>query len=131
MTIETNDMNEKNEMNEIQPSSEEKEPLFFVPKRISLISDTANILSWVILVGFIGAVVTQIIGLRAQLVQQGIAIKTLLREPSLYTFIFTNMIIPLMTGLGLFGLLQAASLGLSMLLEMDFNMRETRVAKKP
>ena len=131
MTIETNDMNEKNEMNEIQPSSEEREPLFFVPKRISLISDTANILSWVILVAFIGAVVTEIIGLRAQLGQQGIAIKTLLREPSLYTFIFTNMIIPLMTGLGLFGLLQAASLGLSMLLEWDFNMREARAAKKP
>ena len=131
MTIETNDMNEKKDMNEIQPSSEEKEPLFFVPKRISLISDTANILSWIILVGFIGAVVAAIISLRAQLVQQGIAIKTLIREPSLYAYIFTNMIIPLLTGLGLFGLLQAASLGLSMLLEWDFNMRDARAAMKP
>jgi hypothetical protein len=122
---------EKNDMNEMQPSSEDKEPIYFVPKRISLISDTANILSWIILVGFLGAVVAEIIGLRAQLVAQGLAIKTLLREPSLYTFIFTNMVIPLLTGLGFFGLLQAASLGLSMLLEWDYNMREGRNAQKP
>jgi hypothetical protein len=122
---------EKNDMNETQPSSEDKEPIYFVPKRISLISDTANILSWIILVGFLGAVVAEIIGLRAQLVAQGLAIKTLLREPSLYTFIFTNMVIPLLTGLGFFGLLQAASLGLSMLLEWDYNMREGRNAQKP
>jgi hypothetical protein len=122
---------EKNDMNEMQPSSEDKEPIYFVPKRISLISDTANILSWIILVGFLGAVVAEIIGLRAQLVAQGLAIKTLLREPSLYTFIFTNMVIPLLTGLGFFGLLQAASLGLSMLLEWDYNIREGRNAQKP
>ncbi len=120
MTIENSDMSE------MQASSEDKEPIYFAPKRISLISDTANILSWIILVGFLGAVIAQIIGLRAQLVSQGIVLKTLLREPSLYTFIFTNMVIPLLTGLGFFGLLQAASLGLSMLLEWDYNMREAK-----
>jgi hypothetical protein len=121
---------ENNEITEIKESSEDKEPIFFVPKRISMISDTANILSWIILVGFVGAVISQIIGLRAQLVSQGIAIKTLLREPSLYTYIFSNMVVPLLTGLGFFGLLQAASLGLSMLLEWDYNMREAKNAGK-
>jgi hypothetical protein len=121
---------ENNEITEIKESSEDKEPIFFVPKRISMISDTANILSWIILVGFVGAVIAQIIGLRAQLVSQGIAIKTLLKEPSLYTYIFSNMVVPLLTGLGFFGLLQAASLGLSMLLEWDFNMREAKNAGK-
>ena len=92
MTMENN---ENNEFTEIKESSEDKEPIYFVPKRISMISDTANILSWIILVGFVGAVIAQIIGLRAQLVSQGIAIKTLLREPSLYTYIFSNMVVPL------------------------------------
>ncbi len=121
---------ENNEITEIKESSEDKEPIFFVPKRISMISDTANILSWIILVGFVGAVIAQIIGLRAQLVSQGIAIKTLLKEPSLYTYIFSNMVVPLLSGLGFFGLLQAASLGLSMLLEWDYNMREAKNAGK-
>lgn len=109
---------------ELQEPAEEKEPIFFSPKRVSLISDTANILSWVILVGFIADVVAQIVGLRAQLVAQGVTFASLVKEPSLYTYIFQNMVRPLLTGLGLFGLLQAASLGLSMLLESDYNMRE-------
>ncbi len=105
---------------------EDKEPIFFVPKRVSLISDTANVLSWIILVGFIGNVVAEIIGLRAQLASQGLTLARLIAEPSLYTFLFTNMIMPLLTGLGFFGLLQAASLGLSMLLEWDYSRREAK-----
>jgi hypothetical protein len=114
------------ESNEMPVPAEDKEPIFFVPKRVSMISDTANILSWVILVGFIGSVVAEIIGLRSQLVSQGLTLAQLIKEPSLYTFLFSNMVIPLLTGLGLFGLLQAVSLGLSMLLEWDYNMREAR-----
>jgi hypothetical protein len=103
---------------------DDNEPIFFVPKRISMVADTANILSWVILVGFVGDIIAQVIGLRAQLVSQGVAFSALLKEPSLYSYVFTNMIVPLLTGLGFFALLQAASLGLSMLLEADFNMRD-------
>jgi hypothetical protein len=114
------------ENTEMQEPVEDKDPIFFVPKRISMVSDTANILSWVILVGFVGDVVAQIIGLRAQLVSQGVVLATLLREPSLYSYIFTNMVVPLLTGLGFFALLQAGSLGLSMLLEWDYNMREAK-----
>ena len=114
------------ENTEMPVPAEDKEPIFFVPKRVSMISDTVNILSWVVLVGFVGSVVAEIIGLRAQLVSQGDTLATLVKEPSLYTFLFTNMVVPLLTGLGLFGLLQAASLGLSMLLEWDYNMRETK-----
>ncbi len=114
------------ENTEIAPVSEDKEPIFFEPKRVNMISDTANVLSWFVLVGFIGAVVAQVIGLRAQLVSQGITMAQLVKEPSLYTFLFTNMIIPLLTGLGLFTLLQGASLGLSMLLESDYNAREAK-----
>ncbi len=102
---------------------EEKEPIFFAPKRVSMISDTANILSWIVLVGFIGSVIAEIIGLRAQLANQGITLAQLLKEPTLYTYIFSNMIIPLLTGLGIFALLQAAALGLNMLLEWDYARR--------
>ncbi len=109
----------------LNPNMEEdKEPIFFVPKRVSMISDTANILSWIVLVGFIGNVIAEIIGLRSQLVSQGLTLARLIREPSLYTFLFTNMVMPLLTGLGFFALLQAASLGLSMLLEWDYAKRE-------
>jgi hypothetical protein len=114
------------ENTEMSDNTEDKEPIFFVPKRISMVSDTANILSWIILVGFVGDFIAQVIGLRAQLATQGIALSSLLKEPSLYTYIFTNMVIPILTGLGFFALLQAASLGLSMLLEWDFNMREAK-----
>jgi hypothetical protein len=123
MTMENAEMAETTEAIE---ATEDKDPIFFVPKRISMVSDTANILSWVILVAFVGDVITQVIGLRAQLVSQNVALASLLREPSLYSYIFTNMIVPLMTGLGFFALLQAGSLGLSMLLEWDYNMREAK-----
>ncbi len=111
---------------ELPPAVEEKEPIFFEPKRTSMISDTANILSWIVLVGFIGSVVAEIIGLRAQLLSQGITLAQLVKEPTLYTYLFTNMINPLLTGLGLFALLQGVSVGLSMLMEWDYNMREAR-----
>jgi hypothetical protein len=118
------------EKTETPDSSEDKEPIYFAPKRVSLVSDTANILSWVILVGFVGDIVVQVISLQAQLTSQGLVLSTLLHEPSFFTYIFSNMLIPLLTGLGLFAILQAASVGLNMLLETDFNMREARNEKK-
>jgi len=112
------------EKNEMTDSSEDKEPIYFAPKRVSLISDTANILSWVILVGFVGDIVVQVISLQSQLASQGLALSSLLHEPSFFSYIFTNMLIPLLTGLGLFAILQAVSVGLNMLLEADYNKHE-------
>ena len=42
------------ENTEMPDSSEDKEPIYFAPKRASLVSVTASILSWVLLVGFVG-----------------------------------------------------------------------------
>ena len=109
---------------EMLDSAEDKEPIYFAPKRVNLISDTANILSWVVLVGFVGDIVVQIISLQSQLTSQGLALSSLIREPSFFSYIFTNMLIPLLTGLGLFALLQAVSVGLNMLLEADYDKRE-------
>ena len=115
---------------EMPVPSEDKEPIYFAPKRVSLVSVTASILSWVILVGFIGYFIVEVISLQKQLVVQGLTFASLLKESSFYAYIFTNMIIPLLTGVGLFVILQAASVGLEMLLESDYNMHDTKKEEK-
>jgi len=118
------------EMTEMTAQEEEKEPIYFAPKRVSLVSDIASILSWVVLVGFIGDVIIQVISLQAQLKSQNLALATLMREPSFFSYFFINLVIPLLTGLGLFAILQAAAVGLNMLLEMDYNAREAKSKAK-
>ena len=112
--------------NEMANLVEEKEPVYFTPKRVSLVSDVASILSWVVLVGFLGDIVLQIISLRAQMTTNNLVLGTLIKDPSFFGYIFINLIVPLLTGLGLFVLLLAAANGLNMLLEMDYNAREAR-----
>lgn len=114
------------EISESIAQEEEKEPIYFAPKRVSMVSDFASILSWVVLVGFIADVIIQAVGLQAQLKSQNLALATLLKEPSFFSYIFINLLVPLFTGLGLFGILQAAAVGLNMLLEMDYNAREAK-----
>ena len=113
---------EENEMT----NQEEKEPIYFAPKRVSMISDVSSILSWVVLVGFIADFVIQLVSLSGQMKSQSLAFSTLLREPSFYSYVFINMLVPLLTGLGLFALLQAAAVGLNMLLEMDYNAHDAK-----
>jgi hypothetical protein len=114
------------EKTEMIDSAEDKEPIYFTPKRVSLVSDVASILSWVVLVGFISDIVVQVISLQAQLKTQGLALSTLLHESSFFVYLFVNLVIPLLTGLGIFVILQAASVGLNVLLEMDYNSREAK-----
>lgn len=115
-----------NNVTEAIDPADEVEPVFFSPKRVSLISDVSSILSWIVLVGFIADFVIQTVSLQGQMKSQNLVLSTLMREPSFYSYIFINMLVPLLTGLGLFGLLQAAAVGLNMLLEMDFNAREAK-----
>ncbi len=114
------------EKTEMIDSAEDKEPIYFAPKRVSLISDGANIISWIVLAGFIGAIVVQAISLQAQIKTEGLALSTLMHEPSFLAYLFVNLIIPLLTGLGIFAILQAAAVGLNVLLEMDYNSREAK-----
>jgi hypothetical protein len=117
------------ENNEMAVLVEEKEPMYFTPKRVNLISDVASILSWVVLVGFLGDIVLQIISLRAQMTTNNLALATLLKDPSFFGYLFINLIVPLLTGLGLFVLLLAAANALNMLLEVDYNAREAKNKK--
>jgi hypothetical protein len=118
------------EIIEITDTSEDKEPIYFAPKRVSLVSVTASIFSWVVLVGFVGDFVVQMINLQATLTAQNLTLSSLLHEPSFYAYIFSNMLIPLFTGLGLFAILQAASVGLEMMLEADYNLRDSKKEEK-
>lgn len=116
----------KMEMNEMAAQDEEKEPIYFAPRRVSLVSDVSSILSWVVLVGFVGDFVVQLVSLSGQMKSQSLVLATLMKEPSFYSYVFINMLIPLMTGLVFFLLLQAAAIGLNMLLEMDYNAHDAK-----
>jgi hypothetical protein len=107
-------------------AEEEKEPIYFAPKRVSLVADIAGILSWVVLVGFVGDVVLQILTLSAEIKSGGYLLADLIKESSFVAILFTNMLVPLLTGLVFFIVLQAAAAGLNVLLEMDFNAREAK-----
>ena len=78
---------------------EESDPIYYKPKSLNLIASLAGIFSWIILVGFVADVVVQGLNVQAQLKQQGLALSTLLAEPSFNSYAFTNLIIPLLTGL--------------------------------
>ena len=111
---------------ETKMTVKEEEPVFFAPKRVSLVSDLASILSWVVLVGFLGDIVLQVVALRQQMTTNNYVLSTLLKEPSFFVYLFTNLLIPLLTGLVFFVVLQAAAHGLNVLLEADYNAREAK-----
>ena len=104
---------------------EDNEPIYYKPKTLNLVATIAGITSWITLVGFIANVVLQVVGLQAQMAQQGLTLAALLKELSFYAYLFNNLIIPLLTGLSLFLILQGVSIGLNALLEIDFNARES------
>jgi hypothetical protein len=115
---------------EMTTQEEDKEPVFYAPKRVGLISDIASITSWVVLVGFLGAFALNIVSLRSQIVTNQYAIKDLLKEPSFFVYLFTNLLTPLLTGLVFFLVLQAAAVGLNMLLEKEFDKHEAKSKAK-
>jgi hypothetical protein len=114
------------ETSEMGVTAEDKEPIYYAPRRVTLISDLASILSWVVLVFFIGDFIVQIISLNSTMATQQLTIAALVKEPSFYAYVFVNLIVPFLTGLGIFIILQAAATGLNVLLEMDFNAREAK-----
>ncbi|MFH1524053.1 MAG: hypothetical protein ABIF04_03735 [Chloroflexota bacterium] len=114
---------EKTEVIEIV---EDNEPVYYAPKQASLVSNVANVLSWIVLVGFIAVVIIQGMSLKAQLASQGLAFSSLLKEISFLAYLAEKLLTPLLIGLGLFAVLQAASAGMNILLEMDYNSHEAK-----
>jgi hypothetical protein len=105
-------------------AAEDKEPIYYAPKRLTLVSDIASILSWVVLVGFLIEVIYYIYSLITQ--TKGMAFSALVQNQNFPPYLFTEILVPLLTGLVFFAVLQAAATGLNVLLEMDFNAREAR-----
>lgn len=105
---------------------EENEPIYYKPKSLNLVATLAGIFSWIVLAGFVADVAFQGLNVQAQLKQQGLALTALLAEPSFNSYVFTNLVAPLLTGLALFAILQGVSIGLNVLLEIDFNFREPK-----
>lgn len=108
--------------------AQENEPIYYKPKFLSLIATIAAWISWVVLVAFIFVVIAQlqyIIGIGSQNQQ---TLVQMLSDPAqgeqVRLFAYTNIVLPFFTGLTFFVLLQAASVGLNGLLEIDFNIRE-------
>jgi hypothetical protein len=107
---------------EVTAVEEDNEPIYYKPRTLNLIATVTGILSWVVLAGFILVVVGQFINL--QDLSQGASLTELIKEASARSWLYTNLALPLLNGLGLFAVMQAASVGLNALLEIDFNTRD-------
>ncbi len=103
---------------------EDDEPIYYKPRSLTLVSTISGILSWVVLVVFIAVVIAQYFVL--QQLAQGAPMTTLIANPQVQNWIYTNMVFPLLNGLSLFFILQGVSIGLNVLLEIDFNAREAK-----
>jgi hypothetical protein len=103
---------------------EDTDPVYYKPKVLNLVATTAGIFSWVVLLGFIALVVGQFLVL--QELAQGEAWATMLANPQVKNWIYTNMGLPILNGLSMFFILQGVAIGLNVLLEIDFNIREPK-----
>lgn len=103
---------------------EEIDPVYYKPKSLNLVATLSGIVSWVVLLGFIALIAGQFLVL--QELAQGQALTELLANAQVKNWIYTNMVLPLLNGLAFFLVLQGVSIGLNVLLEIDFNMRESR-----
>src|SRR5687767_4016514 len=123
----------KNEEEEIESdvsAEEEDEPVYYKPKTLSLISVISQWLSWVVLILVLLVIVAQGLYLNGIATQNATAVMALLADAQqgeqARLFVYTSMLLPLLTGLSFFFLLQAASVGLNALLEIEFNQREPK-----
>jgi len=103
---------------------DEKEPVLYSPKILSLVANAANWVSWLVLAGFLANVVAQFLSLQSQIGQSGMSFADLFKEVGAVAYLISNLLTPFLTGIAWFVVLQAASVGLNVLLEMDFNLSD-------
>lgn len=116
--------------NQIASSEDtEDEPVYYSPNRLSLVASIASWVSWFVFVAFIADTIIQGVGIQAQLSNQGLALSTLISDPAFLSYVFSNLITPFFTGIAFLLILQGVSIGLNVVLEMDFNMREEKGSK--
>ncbi len=108
----------------VEVEEDDNEPINYKPSTLNLVATLSGILSWVELVGFILIIVGQSLVLKE--ISQDAPLNTLLANASARNWMFSNLAVPLLIGLALFALLQGVAVGLNVLLEIDFNMREPK-----
>jgi hypothetical protein len=115
---------------EVVATEEENEPIYYKPKMLSLIATIAMWVSWVVLVVFILVIVAQVMYIAGIASQNSTTLLGMMTDAAqgeqARMYVYSNMVIPLFTGLSFFVLLQAAAIGLNALLEIDFNVREQK-----
>lgn len=112
---------------EVEEIEIDDEPLYYKPRSLSLMATLSGIISWIVLAGYVADIVIQVLSIQAQLKSQQLVLSTLMAEPSFNSYIFTNLILPLLTGLTFFCVLQGVSIGLNAIFEIETNTRETIV----
>jgi hypothetical protein len=103
---------------------DENEPVYYSPKTLNLVSSVSRVFSWVVLVIYVLLVVGNYMNL--QELSQGAALTEIVKQASPRIWVYTNLVMPLITGLVMFVVLQGIAIGLDVLLEFDFNTRETK-----
>lgn len=105
-------------------AEEEKGPTLYNPKALSLVSSLLSILSWVVLVAFIGDTVAQYLNIQNMISPQGTAFTELFKDPGALSYIVTNLSTPFFTGVAWFLVMQGVSIGLNVLMEVDLKLSE-------
>lgn len=103
---------------------EDNDPIYYNPKFLNIISTLSGVFSWIMLAGFLGLSIGQYVILTQ--LSQGTPIAELFANPQALNWIYTNIATPVLTGIAIFFVLQGVAIGLNVLLEIDFNSRETK-----
>jgi hypothetical protein len=112
---------------EVQTTTEEdtdNDPIYYKPGWLSLIASIASWSSWLVFAVYIINTIVQGVWIQSQISGQGLVLSEMFSDPSFLSYIFTNLLLPFFTGIVYFLVLQGVSVGLNVVLEMDFNMRE-------
>lgn len=112
---------------EIKTTTEEdtdNDPVYYKPSWLSLIATLASWSSWLVFAVFIMNTIIQSVWIQSQISGQGLVFSEMLSDPNFLSYIFTNLLLPFFTGIVFFLVLQGVSIGLNVVLEIDFNMRE-------
>ncbi len=121
---------EEEEIESEVSAAEESEPIYYKPKTLSMVSVISAWLSWIVLILVILVIAAQVQYILGIATQNATTLVALLSDAQqgeqARLFVYTNMVLPLLTGVSFFFLLQAASIGLNALLEIEFNQREPK-----
>jgi hypothetical protein len=108
-----------------EEETENAEPVYYSPNKLSLVGSISTWLSWLVLVVFVAITIYKFIAMQTALQQQGIILEpSLLTNPLAVAYFLSNLVSPLVTGIALFVVMQGISIALNVLLEIDFNRRE-------